>query len=196
VVWLSTAGFVYTGSNITRTIREKYLAAILSQNIAFFETLGAGEITTSITHNTDLIQIGISENVGLILMALSTVITAISIAFSRYWKLSLILLSTIVALLVVSGTAGRRSAVFKNLNLEVERKSSALAEEVFSSIQNVFAFNAQNEIARKYQTMLRQSEKYSFRDHAIFSTMLAAIVGILFWNYVSITTVGSSETGC
>jgi ATP-binding cassette subfamily B (MDR/TAP) protein 1 len=41
--------------------QEQYLAAILRQNIAFFDKLGAGEITTRITADTNLVQDGISE---------------------------------------------------------------------------------------------------------------------------------------
>ncbi|KAI8949696.1 hypothetical protein F4801DRAFT_387310 [Xylaria longipes] len=44
-VHISTAGFMITGEKITQRLREKYLAAILRQNIQFFDVLGAGEIT-------------------------------------------------------------------------------------------------------------------------------------------------------
>lgn len=43
------------GEKITQRLREKYLAAILRQNIAFFDVLGAGEITTRITSDMNLI---------------------------------------------------------------------------------------------------------------------------------------------
>jgi ATP-binding cassette subfamily B (MDR/TAP) protein 1 len=48
----------------------------LRQNIGFFDKLGAGEITTRITADTNLVQDGISEKVGLTLAAVATFITA------------------------------------------------------------------------------------------------------------------------
>jgi ATP-binding cassette subfamily B (MDR/TAP) protein 1 len=75
-VYISTVGFIYTGEHISGKIREKYLAACLRQNIGFFDKLGAGEITTRITADTNLVQDGISEKVGLTLAALATFITA------------------------------------------------------------------------------------------------------------------------
>ncbi len=48
----------------------------MRQNIAFFDKLGAGEITTRITADTNLVQDGISEKVGLTLAAVATFITA------------------------------------------------------------------------------------------------------------------------
>ena len=59
------AAWVYTGERLTRQIRERYLRAILRQNIAYFDKIGAGEITTRITSDTHLIQDGISEKVAM-----------------------------------------------------------------------------------------------------------------------------------
>jgi len=48
----------------------------MRQNIGFFDKLGAGEITTRITADTNLVQDGISGKVGLTLAAVATFITA------------------------------------------------------------------------------------------------------------------------
>jgi ATP-binding cassette, subfamily B (MDR/TAP), member 1 len=63
--YIFMAAWVYTGERLTRQIRERYLRAILRQNIAYFDRLGAGEVTTRITSDTHLIQDGISEKVGM-----------------------------------------------------------------------------------------------------------------------------------
>jgi ATP-binding cassette subfamily B (MDR/TAP) protein 1 len=51
-VYTSIVGFSYTGERITQQIRELYLRAIFRQNIAFFDFLGSGEITTRISSGT------------------------------------------------------------------------------------------------------------------------------------------------
>ena len=48
-VYISVIGFSYTGERIAQKIRELYLQAIFRQNIAFFDFLGSGEITTRIS---------------------------------------------------------------------------------------------------------------------------------------------------
>jgi len=75
-VYISTVGFIYTGEHVSGKIRERYLQACLRQNVGFYDKLGAGEITTRITADTNLVQDGISEKVGLTLAALATFITA------------------------------------------------------------------------------------------------------------------------
>lgn len=106
MVYIATAGFLFAGERISSRIREQFLAAILRQNIAFFDGLGAGEITTQITADISLVQEGISEKVGLTLAAMSTFVAAFVISFIQYWKLTLILSSTVVAIVLTMGGLG------------------------------------------------------------------------------------------
>ena len=49
----------------TRFHISDYLKSVLRQNIAFFDRLGAGEVTNRVSHDVDLIQDGISDKVSL-----------------------------------------------------------------------------------------------------------------------------------
>ena len=42
-----------------------YLQAVLRQNIAFFDRLGAGEVTNRVSNDAELVREGISEKVRL-----------------------------------------------------------------------------------------------------------------------------------
>jgi ABC-type multidrug transport system fused ATPase/permease subunit len=44
--------WVYTGEANAKRIREKYLQAVLRQDIQFFDNVGAGEVTTRIQMST------------------------------------------------------------------------------------------------------------------------------------------------
>lgn len=48
----------------------------MKQNIGFFDKIGAGEVTTRITADTNLIQEGLSEKIGLTLTGVSTFVSA------------------------------------------------------------------------------------------------------------------------
>ena len=45
---------------------RKYVQAVLRQNIAFFDRIGVGEITSRLSHDADLIRDGISEKVNVV----------------------------------------------------------------------------------------------------------------------------------
>lgn len=44
---------------------RKYLQAVLRQNVAFFDRLGAGEVTNRLSNDVELIRAGISDKVRL-----------------------------------------------------------------------------------------------------------------------------------
>lgn len=176
MVYVATIGFVYAGEHITAKIRERFLAAILRQNIAFFDELGAGEITTRITADTNLIQEGISEKVGLTLTAIATFVAALVISFIRYWKLALIMCSTVVAIVVTSGFVETLVAKLNKTYLGHFAEGGTVVEEVISSIRNPVAFNTQEKLARRYDGYLVEAEKSGFKLKSATSSML----GFLF----------------
>lgn len=67
--------WIYSGERLSKRIREKYLQAVLRQDIEFFDKVGAGEVATRIQTDTHLIQEGVSEKVALTVMYMSTFVT-------------------------------------------------------------------------------------------------------------------------
>lgn len=67
--------WVYTGEKLSKRIRERYLESVLRQDVAFFDTVGAGEVATRIQTDTHLIQEGTSEKVALAVSYIATFIT-------------------------------------------------------------------------------------------------------------------------
>ncbi|KAI9677521.1 MAG: GTPase-activating protein [Caeruleum heppii] len=182
-IYVATVGFIYTGEHITQKIREQYLAAILRQNIAFFDKLGAGEITTRITADTNLVQDGISEKIGLTMTALATFATAFVIGFVTYWKLTLILTSTVFAITFVMGGGSSFIVKYNKLSLEAYALGGTVAEEVISSIRNATAFNTQEKLARQYDAHLTEAEKSGLKMKNALAIMVGAMFGIIYLNY-------------
>ena len=182
-IYLSIVGFAYTGEHISRKIREQYLAACLRQNIAFFDLLGAGEITTRITANISLIQDGISEKVGLTLTAVSAFVTAFVIGFVKFWKLTLILTSTVFAITLIMAIASKFVVKYTTKSLLVYAIGGTVAEEVLSSIRNATAFGTQEKLARQYDKYLTEAEKWGFKVKLTFGVMIGSISLVMYLNY-------------
>ena len=183
VVYISTVGFIYTGEHISAKIREHYLESCMSQNIGFFDKLGAGEVTTRITADTNLIQEGISEKVGLTLTAVATFVSAFVIGFVFYWKLTLILTSTLFALVLNMGVGSRFIVKYNKDSIEAYAQGGSVAEEVISSIRNAVAFGTQDRLAKQYDTHLVRAEHFGFRVKATIAIMVAGMMWVLYLNY-------------
>jgi ATP-binding cassette, subfamily B (MDR/TAP), member 1 len=181
--YVGTVGFIYTGENIAKKMREHYLESCLRQNIGFFDNLGAGEITTRITADTNLIQEGISEKVALTLTALATFFAAIVIGFVTYWKLALILLAAIVALFGSMAGGSRFIVKYSKESLAAYAQGGSVADEVISSVRNAQAFGTQDRLARQYDSHLVPAERAGFRSKAAIAIMIALLMFIVYAEY-------------
>jgi ATP-binding cassette subfamily B (MDR/TAP) protein 1 len=182
-IYISTVGFIYTGEHISGKIRAHYLQACMRQNIGFFDKLGSGEVTTRITADTNLVQDGISEKVGLTLNAISTFITAFIIGFIKSWKLTLILSSTVFAITAVMGGGSTFIVKYSKQSLESYALGGSVAEEVISSIRNATAFGTQDKLARQYDKHLAEAEKYGYKVKFAIGIMVGCMFMIINLNY-------------
>ena len=176
-IYSCTVAFMYTGEHVSGKIREQYLAAILRQNIGFFDLLGAGEITTRITADTNLIQDGLSEKIALTMTGVATFVTAFVIAFIKSWKLTLILSSGVFLIVFIMGGGSTFMIKFNKKSLESYALGGSVAEEVISSIRNAVAFATQDKLARQYDEHLREAEKWGMKLRIILSMMIGAMLG-------------------
>lgn len=182
-VYIATVGFIYVGEHISGKIREHYLASILRQNIGYFDKLGAGEMTTRITSDTNLVQDGISQKVALTLTAVATFVAGYVIGYIKYWKLTLILTSSIVAVILTTATLGRFIVRWSKVSLALYAEGGTVAEEVISSIRNAVAFGTQDKLAKQYDRHLSLAEKYGFRMKAVAGSMVGVLMFYLYLTY-------------
>lgn len=183
LIYVATVLFIYVGEHITSKVRDRYLKAILRQNIAFFDKLGAGEVTTRITADTNLVQEAISEKVSLTLNGVASFLAAFVIGFVRFWKLTLICLSTVVAIILVMGTGGRFMRMWNQKSLAAYASGGSVAEEVFGSIRNAVAFGTQDKLARSYDKHLIEAMRWGIRSKSMMAMMIGSLLCLIFLNY-------------
>ncbi|KAL1792862.1 hypothetical protein ACET3X_009369 [Alternaria dauci] len=181
--YISIIGFSYTGERITRAIRELYLRAIFRQNIAFFDFLGSGEITTRISSDMNLVQDGIGQKIGLFVTGVSMFVTAIIIGFIRSWKLSLIMLAATLALIMMMGVNGTLMKKAQTLSIDEYATAASLAEEVLSSARNVAAYGTQKRLESKYKAFVDRATVHDFKAKFWLSMMIAGMMGVLNLQY-------------
>lgn len=182
-IYCCTVGFIHTGEQISQKIRQRYLTATLRQNVAFFDKLGAGEITTRITADTNLIQDGISEKVALTLSGVATFLAAFVIGFVKNWKLTLILSAAVFAIVSVMGLGSSFIIKYNKQSLSAYGLGGTVAEEVISSIRNAVAFGTQEKLARQYDKHLKEAEKWGLRLKISLACMIAGMMCIIYLNY-------------
>lgn len=177
------ATFSAVSEHVVLRIREEYVKALLRQNMAYFDNVGAGEVASRASTDVNLIQEGIGEKVPIVMMGLASFVSALVVSFVESWRLALIVMTSIVALIAVMGGISRLVIKFKAKSLESQAEADNVVEEAVSSIRNVTAFGAQEKIVSRYDARLQQAEHWSFWNRTAAGFMMGLSLCIIYMEH-------------
>lgn len=191
-IYIAMVGFIYTGERISNQIRKHYLKSCLRQNVGCFDAqLSSGEVTSSITAEIDVIRAGMSEKMALCITAFATFFSAFVISFVAYWKLTLVLLSTVVAMLSVMGVCSAFLVKYSIPWMGCLSQAGVVAGDVIGSIKNTIAFGTEKRLALLYDRHLVDAEVHGYRVKVVSAFMIAGITLVATLNYGLSFWVGS-----
>ncbi|KAJ7644192.1 P-loop containing nucleoside triphosphate hydrolase protein [Roridomyces roridus] len=151
--------YVYTAEVNAKRIRERYLKAVMRQDIQYFDKVGAGEVATRISTDTHLVQQGISEKVALVVNFLSAFATGFIVAYVRNWRLALAMTSILPCIGMTGAVMNRAIGRYMQLSLKHIAEAGTIAEEVISTIRTAQAFGTQKILADLYDAHIEQAHQ-------------------------------------
>uniref|UniRef100_A0A915ANQ4 Uncharacterized protein n=1 Tax=Parascaris univalens TaxID=6257 RepID=A0A915ANQ4_PARUN len=169
-------------------IRKRYFAAILRQNMAWFDVNESGDLTTKMSDGIDRIKDGIGDKMGILFTYTANFVSGMVVAFSFSWKMALVmiafvpLLGGLIGLLVqfISKSSRREAAEYG--------KAGAIAEEVIMGIRTVISFNGQTKEVSRYQSRLQGAAKFGIRKAFLIAfgsswifCLIFVAMGVAFW---------------
>jgi ATP-binding cassette subfamily B (MDR/TAP) protein 1 len=175
--------FVYTSEKQCHKIRKEYLKAVMRQNIAWFDTVGAGEVSTRITSDTLLIQDAIGEKLPLAASQAASFLGGFGIAFWRSWKMTLVLMSVIPLITISSGIMNVINAKFQTRIQNLYSKSGNIAEESIAAARTITSFNAQEKVSKRYNESLAGARKEGIKKSVTSGIGLGALLLFLYLSY-------------
>ncbi|TAQ87320.1 hypothetical protein B7494_g4368 [Chlorociboria aeruginascens] len=166
-------------------LRAAYLKSAIRQDVGL---ISQGKVADDLASNISTIEDALSEKLGIVMQAGSTIVVSVIIAFVHSWQLSLALLSTIVLLLFSNfGTAALETRYQRQIQ-EVDEEAASLAEECLSGIRIVMSCVAESKLVEKYAAFLRKSKAKRIRKSPILGVQysmsyfaLLASYGLAFW---------------
>ncbi|RHZ61470.1 ABC transporter ATP-binding protein [Aspergillus thermomutatus] len=195
--YIYAALFTYVGHNLVRNIRYRYLRAALGQETGYFDQGVSGSISMQATSNKKLIHSGISEKLGTVIQSLATFVAAFILAFVTHWKLTLIIICVVPALVLVVGGLSIIDAVIESKILKVYAQAGTYVENIFSGIRAIHAFNLRPRVVQRYAQYLddayglgmKKSALYGFLFGAEFFIVYAGM-GLAFWQGIQMLARG------
>ncbi|KAI0287212.1 P-loop containing nucleoside triphosphate hydrolase protein [Russula brevipes] len=152
--------WVFTAEVTAKRVRERYLKAVLRQEIAFFDKVGAGEVTTRIQTDTHLVHQGLSEKVALVVSYISAFFTGFALAFARNWRLALAMSSMLPWIAITGALMNKFISKYTQLSLKHVAEGGTIAEEIVSTIRTAKAFGTQKVLASLYDVPAQKSTQW------------------------------------
>ncbi|KAL3831647.1 hypothetical protein ACJMK2_023375, partial [Sinanodonta woodiana] len=143
---------------------------------------------------------GLGDKMALFLQWVFTWIACYVVALIKGWQLSMATMTVCPPLLVVGALAMRWLKDMAIEELRVYATAGTVAEEVFSSIRTVTAFNGQEKECKRYEERLSQAHNYSARKGVALGLGSGAVwffifcgLGISFWYGTELFLDGESD---
>jgi ATP-binding cassette subfamily B (MDR/TAP) protein 1 len=143
--YLEVTCWMITGERQAARIRSNYLKAILRQDIAFFDKeTSTGEVIGRMAGDTVLIQEAIGEKVGKFQQLVSTFLGGFVVAFIRGWKLTLVMLAVLPALVLATTIMAKLLSRLSSEGQRCYAEAGNTVQQVVSSIRTVSVHKTNN----------------------------------------------------
>ncbi|KIX08675.1 uncharacterized protein Z518_03332 [Rhinocladiella mackenziei CBS 650.93] len=184
----------------TKALRIDFLQSLLRQDASFFDAKDAGSPASKVTMNGNLVTNGISEKLTIFVQSCATFLAAFVVAFAVHWKLTLITMAIVPAIVIVTGVCMGIEVKSEDKMMGILSRSTVVVDEVFSSIATVQAFWLQPVMAKRYEEFLAELERVGRKKSPnygiLFSTEFFCVYagyGLAFWQGIRMYARGEVE---
>lgn len=168
---------------ITKAIRIRTLQAALRQPIAYHDVAKTSSTTVLVTTNSNLVNNGINEKLGLIIQAFSTLISAFAVAFAVQWKLTFITIAVIPAVIITLGICISIEVKLEAKILPLYSKAAMLAEEAFGTMKTVKSFWMAPSFEAKFERLLAMAKKVGYKKSPNYGVLFSNQYFCIFSGY-------------
>ncbi|KAI0887596.1 putative ABC multidrug transporter [Annulohypoxylon maeteangense] len=142
------------GERLAHRLRDRYFRSLLRQEVSFFDKLPAGEVSSRLSADINVIKSGTSEKVGVYMGSLAMFITSYVVAFIKDARLAGILVSLVPAFMLMSLVGGHFVGKYTAVASQHVAAASSIALESLSNVMVVHAFRANDRLEEKFSKEL------------------------------------------
>ncbi|KAH7162695.1 P-loop containing nucleoside triphosphate hydrolase protein [Dactylonectria estremocensis] len=173
--------FRMIGIRLSSAVRLHYIQCLFGQSIHVLDSMPPGHATATITATANVLQLGISEKLGIFVEYNATIIAAIVVAFTWNWSLTLVTGSVIIFLVLIIGAVLPFILAANAKVSKAEGKANAVASEALASIRMVAACGAESRIAKKYANFVEETKKHG----QVLAPLIGVQLGLIFFGLYS-----------
>ncbi|GIL71759.1 hypothetical protein Vretimale_808 [Volvox reticuliferus] len=182
--YLEAAVWMYTGNRQTNRLRTRFLAAVLRQDVAFFDVQSTtGGLVQGLNEDSIDVQNAISEKFGAFLHHSSTFITGFVIGFAKGWEMALVMLGCMPFLAIIGGLLAKGTAMANSASSKAYAEASAIAQQSISQIRTVAAYNRETAAMEQYDKALEGTRKMALRQGWLSGVSFGSVQFVMYGTY-------------
>ncbi|BBN07935.1 ATP-binding cassette, subfamily B (MDR/TAP), member 1 [Marchantia polymorpha subsp. ruderalis] len=201
--WLEISSWIQAGERQSSRMRTKFLKAVLSQEIAFFDPDGTtSAIVNRISTDTAFVQDAISEKAGNYIHFMAKFIAGFVVAFCSVWQLSLTTLAVVPAIVLAGAAYALTMIGHETKSLAAYEEAGKVAQQVVAQVRTVYSFGGEakavQEYAKALQTTLRLGKQGGFAKGLGLGVTYGLTVGawaLLLWYSGILVRAGTTNGG-
>ncbi|KAI3892394.1 hypothetical protein MKX03_012612 [Papaver bracteatum] len=181
-----------TGERQASKMREKYLKAVLRQDISYFDLKSSPssntttEVITNVCNDSFIIQDVLTEKVPNFLMNCTMFVGSYVTAFLLMWRLALVGFPFVVFLIVPGLIYGRILMSLSRKMREEYNKAGSIVEQAISSIRSVYSFVGEEKTIAEFSEALNESVKLGLKQGLAKGLALGSnSVTFAIWSFLS-----------
>ncbi|KAL6186166.1 hypothetical protein ACLB2K_042287 [Fragaria x ananassa] len=182
--FLQISCWMITGERQAARIRFLYLKTILKQDVGFFDKeTRTGEVIGRMSGDTVLIQEAMGEKVGTCIQLVATFFGGFIIAFVKGWLLTLVMLSSIPALVISGAVLSLIVSKLASRGQDAYSVGATVVEQTIGSIRTVASFTGEKQAITKYNNSLTKAYKSGVQQGLASGLGIGAVMLIIFCSY-------------
>ncbi|KXZ43925.1 hypothetical protein GPECTOR_77g22 [Gonium pectorale] len=182
--YLEAAAWMYSGNRQTNRLRTRFLASVLSQDVAFFDVHSTtGGLLQGLNGDSIDVQNAISEKLGSFLHHSTTFVAGFVVGFVKGWDMALVMLGCMPFLAIIGGLLAKGTAMANAASAKAYADASAIAQQSIAQIRTVAAYSREEAAMAQYGAALVEPRKMGIRQAWISGLGLGAINVVIYGTY-------------
>jgi ATP-binding cassette subfamily B protein len=155
--------FSRAGERIVSKLRGDLYAALLRQEIAFFDVQKTGELTSRLSGDAGMLQTAVSANLSMVLRNLTMVLGALGMLVFTSTRLTVTMLAVVPPVAIAAVFYGRKVRKLSKESQDALARANEVAVEALGGIRTVRSFAAETKETGRYRDAIASSLALAFR---------------------------------
>jgi ATP-binding cassette, subfamily B, bacterial MsbA len=181
------------GQHVVVDLRSQMLRHLQSLSLSFFARRRTGELISRVMNDVGLLQRTLTDVPIDFAKQIVTLTGGVTILFIMNWRLCLLILLMLPAIVVVARLFGRRLKALSTVIQDETAKASTILEEVISAIRVVKSFVQEAYEQTRFDEQLRRMLRVALRRAAVLSVFVPIITFVTFAAAAGVLWYGGNQ---